>query len=270
MAGDESSVTRSVARYYDSYGWNSQSGAIGEDLTFRRFSPAFRAYSKASTARVLDAANGVTGSIVFVGSGDMPDNHVALANRFEAVTCLDISKAGLELSRAKLGDQVAYVAESIVDTSLPDNSFDFVFCAHVLYHISQDQQEAAVRQMIRLAKPGGRIVIVYANPNSPFRLPGRIAEQALALMGKSQKPEDSAALYYHDHPLRWFNRFKDGCALRLLPWEVVNSRFADSLIRSGFLAARFFALARWMERKVPDLAARLWHFPIIVLDKPRD
>jgi ubiquinone/menaquinone biosynthesis C-methylase UbiE len=69
-------------------------------------------------------------------------------------------------AKAKLGPTGEFVLGSILDLPLPDNHVDAVYCAHVIYHIDAAFQEKAVRELIRVTKPGGRVVIIYANPNS--------------------------------------------------------------------------------------------------------
>ncbi len=257
-----------VREYYEEEGWRLRGEVSGEDVNFRRFGAPFRAYSEISTARVIRAFEGHGGRILFVGPGDMPGSHMALAARFESVVCLDISKAGLDLSRRRLGDAAEYLCGSVVDADLAPESFDAVFCSHVLYHIDRDQQETAVRRMIAAVRPGGRIIIVYANPLSPFRIPGRLLEWAVTLIRRRQSGPEPLRLYYHAFPLRWWRRFSNACRVELAPWEVVVGRFADVLLRPEAAARLFFRAAGWLETNQPGLAARLWHFPMIILDKP--
>jgi ubiquinone/menaquinone biosynthesis C-methylase UbiE len=42
----------------------------------------------------------------------------------------------------------------------PDASFDVVFCTMVLHHLPAAMQIAAVREMRRVVRPGGRLVLV--------------------------------------------------------------------------------------------------------------
>jgi ubiquinone/menaquinone biosynthesis C-methylase UbiE len=154
----------------------------------------------------------------------LPDSHVAIARRFASTTCLDISAKGLELAKAKLGGNGEYVLGSILDVPAPDGRFDAVFCAHVIYHIDLELQETAVRELIRVTRPGGRVVVIYANPDS---LPGRLVElkgrtpmvwrlKRKELPGKPQVRE-RPPLYFFAHPLGWWQRFADGCAVELIP-----------------------------------------------------
>ncbi len=192
----------------------------------------------------------------------MPSTHIQLASQYQRVVCLDISQLALDIAQSKLGDSGEVLLQSIVDCDLPDGAADSVFSAHVVYHIDRDFLEKAIRQMLRLTKSGGRVVVIYANPRSVFTLPGELIRRI-----KGNKPQSTPQLYYHAHPLGWWNRFKDTASISLLPWEAIGSRMATSALKTPSLARGFFKAAESFERIAPGLAARLWHYPVIVLDK---
>jgi SAM-dependent methyltransferase len=264
------SVSESTAHFYDHYGWVDQgAGGSGEDQLFRRFRPAYAEYTARSADRTLALLAEGCGSLLIVGCGDMPESHVRIAAGFHQVTCMDISAAALGIAERKLGTAASYRRDSIVETALPDSLFDAAFCAHVIYHIDKDEQEAAVRQLLRVTRPGGRVVIVYANPRSPFTVPGAVMCEVKRRVGARRGGNVSGlpALYYHVHPLGWWRRFTVECNVAFIPWEVIGSRPARALLRGDRMAAAFFNAAAWFETKAPHAAVRLWQFPIVVLDK---
>jgi 2-polyprenyl-3-methyl-5-hydroxy-6-metoxy-1,4-benzoquinol methylase len=264
------SVSDGVAHFYDHYGWADQGGGgSGEDQLFRRFRPAHAEYTSRSADRTVALLAERCGSLLIAGCGDMPESHVRIAAGFHRVTCMDISAAALRIAERKLGTAASYRRESIVDTALQDSLFDAVFCAHVIYHIDEDEQEAAVRQLVRVTRPGGRIVIIYANPRSPFVIPGAIMRTIKRRIGARRGGYVSGppTLYYHGHPLRWWRRFTVECDVAFIPWEVIGSRPARALLWGDRMAAAFFNAAAWFETKAPHAAVRLWQVPIVVLDK---
>src|SRR5215213_7821968 len=155
-----------VRSFYDQFGWIEQGDGNGEDQLYRVFPQAYYdIYSPSSEERTRRLFDGRNGRLLIVGCGDLPQSHIAITQQFSTTTCMDISQRALAIARQKLGEPVECVLDSIVDTKLESNQFDAVFCAHVLYHIDAREQEQAVRQMVRLTKPGGRVVIIYANPS---------------------------------------------------------------------------------------------------------
>jgi len=259
---ESKSVSDTVAEFYDRYGWVDQGqGILGDHQSFRRFPPPYSDYSPKCMERTVALFSNKEGSLLIVGGGNMPDSHCRIAARFQQVTCLDISTVALDLAKQKLGNMASFRHESILETSLPSHSFDAVLCAHVVYHIDKDLQENAVRQMIRLAKSGGRIIIIYANPWSIFMLPGAILREIHRIV-KRPRP-----LYYYAYPLSWWKRFTTDCHLTLAPWEVIGGRQATALLRTKLLATEFFKCAAWFEKKAPRIAVKLWQYPIVILDK---
>ena len=267
MSDKTDATTDAVRQFYDEYGWVVDGEGSGEDKSFRGESEAFAAYARVSTRRVLDALGPARGSVLFVGGGDMPESHMAVARTFQRIVCLDLSMVGMEAARRKLGEAAEYVVGSILDADLGTGVFDVVYCAHVLYHINRENQEAAVRRMLKACKPGGRVVLVYANPWSPVRVVGRTAAALLGPLRKAPPPGAPAKLYYYDHPLGWWRRFSDEAKVGLAPWEAVAGRIATPVLRPRALAAGFVGAAIALEQAAPGLAVRLWQYPLIVLEK---
>ncbi len=58
----------------------------------------------------------------------------------------------------KGSDRVNFIEGSITDTGLPDNSFDFAFARLIFQHIPEPV--AAAKEIRRILKPGGKLVIV--------------------------------------------------------------------------------------------------------------
>ncbi len=255
-----------VKSFYDEFGWRADGEPSGEDALFRTFPPAYQDYKPLATERMLEAFKGRGGTLLIVGCGDMPEAHVRLALQFDKVICMDISRVALEVSEKKLGARGTYILGSIVDTDLGDEIVDAAYCAHVIYHIDQAQQEQAVRQMIRLTRRGGRVVYLYANPRSPFTLPGEVMRAVKRRLGRKASGA-TPELYYHAHTLGWWRRFADQCRVSLEPSEAIGSRPAMALLKSKAVGGAFFKGARWLQDAAPGLAVRLWQYPMVVLDR---
>ena len=264
-------VEQSVRSFYDTYGWAEvAAGQRGEDKTYRMFRKPYAAYDAACQDRTAALFPPVFDRLLIAGCGDMPDSHLAIARRARHVTCVDISQAAIDLARQRVtGPMEGHVA-SILELPFPDGTFDAVFCAHVLYHIAGEEHERAVRQMLRVTKPGGRVVVLYFNPASLLRAAsaavsrvGRLARKRARSAAGSAAP----ALYFFAHRLGWWQRFTDTAAVTVLPWQAASSKVERNLVWSDGLARLFYRAASGLERRFPAIATRLWVFPAIVLDK---
>jgi SAM-dependent methyltransferase len=256
-----SNVEDSVRSFYDTKGWSG-----GEDALFRQFRPAYRKYHAGTTERTIGCFAGKHGSLLIVGGGDLPQSHVSVATQFEQTACADISKAALDISQEKL-PKARKILGSICDLHEEASSqFDCIFAAHVIYHIDAQMQEKAVREMVRLVKPGGRIVILYSNPKSPIRFAAG-ALHRLRKMFTPKRAVEESGLYFSPHPLGWWQQFESDCKVSMLPWDVIGSYEERTLIWSDLMASAFYPAAGLVERAAPGLAVKLWQYPIVILDK---
>ena len=77
------------------------------------------------------------------------------------ITCLEIDPALLAQAQQelqdKVGERVRFVEGSVLETGLEANQFDFVYARLLLQHLSDPV--GAVREMFRVLKPGGKLVI---------------------------------------------------------------------------------------------------------------
>ncbi len=98
-------------------------------------------------------------------SGKILDNGCGLGTWLEAFSPYSKSRFGLEveLERAKQARLRASAVVQGIGEHLPfaDNSLDFVLSNEVIEHVEDDHQVLA--EMIRVTKPGGRVVIFCPN-----------------------------------------------------------------------------------------------------------
>ena len=72
---------------------------------------------------------------------------------------------GVEYLSADLGSPHAMVRMDLTATGVADDWFDLIYCSHVLEHVRDDR--AAMREMFRVLKPGGRALIMVPTAEGP-------------------------------------------------------------------------------------------------------
>lgn len=256
-------VEQSVREFYDERGWKGS-----EDRLFRQYGRAYQRYHTAADARTIGCFAGRNGSLLIAGGGDMPESHVSIATKFEKVSYIDISETALKIAQRKV-PKLEPKLGSICCAPFETSTFDAVFCAHVIYHIDAAEQEKAVRELIRICKPGGRVVILYKNPKSPIRYAAGAVDRLRKLAAPEYAIEKASGLYFSAHPLKWWRRFNDGSEISMRPWDIIGSTEERTLIPTNWLASTFYGIARGIERTIPGLAVKLWQYPIVILDKLR-
>ena len=79
-----------------------------------------------------------------------------------AITALDNEPAMLERSQrylqGKADGRLRFVQASVMDTGLPENSFDFVLARFLFQHLPDPV--GAAKEMLRVLKPGGKLALV--------------------------------------------------------------------------------------------------------------
>ncbi|MEE2033389.1 class I SAM-dependent methyltransferase [Rhodococcus chondri] len=106
--------------------------------------------------------------------------------------------------------------------ALPDSSFDVVTATFVMHHIPEGQREAALAQIFRVLRPGGRLMLADMDPLD------RVRAGAVRILGK-------IATHRHE------TATEDGSAAD--PFAATDVRnYADTLRRIGFEAVEFRAV----------------------------
>jgi SAM-dependent methyltransferase len=67
------------------------------------------------------------------------------------------SAKNLDYTTADMVSPIADLHFDIMQIPLPDNSYDWVICNHVLEHVENDIE--AMREVLRILKPGGRAIL---------------------------------------------------------------------------------------------------------------
>ena len=160
-------------------------------------------------ARVLDCAAG-TGAF-----------SLAAAKRAESVLCTDQSEAMLDRARkkaAKLGlDNISFAQRDITALSDPDGAFDAVIAANVLHLLPEP--EIAVRELWRVAAPGGRLIL-------PTFLQGKVG----AAYGAMIKIYQGVGFHYeYAFTLETYRVFLERLELGPVAVEVIDGKVPEGI-----------------------------------------
>jgi 2-polyprenyl-3-methyl-5-hydroxy-6-metoxy-1,4-benzoquinol methylase len=85
-----------------------------------------------------------------------------LAKTAKQVTCVDIDQSMLDQAQARISaSNVNFVRSNILDLQLPDGQVDVALASEILEHVPEI--EDAVKELMRVTRPGGRIIISLPN-----------------------------------------------------------------------------------------------------------
>lgn len=103
--------------------------------------------------------------VLEAGSGPAHDSLV-FAEEGAEVTGLDISESALRVGQReykKAGLELSVLTGDLAKIPAKDNSFDLVWNAGVLEHFEPGEDLAIVKEMARVTKPGGTVLIIVPN-----------------------------------------------------------------------------------------------------------
>jgi SAM-dependent methyltransferase len=147
-------------------------GTVHLDLHFETCRPEYEeALNRAGLRRgwhVLDAGCGSGAFLPLI------DQRVAPTGR---ITAMDLAPDNIEVVKERLAVSpvscpVELQVGSIADLPFPDNQFDAVWVANVLMYLSDRELEAAMRECLRVIRPGGVLAVKEADLTFPLLHPG--------------------------------------------------------------------------------------------------
>jgi ubiquinone/menaquinone biosynthesis C-methylase UbiE len=259
--------TAATQAYYEQEGWRPSPDGVPHDLRrwggneegpIRRHTHAVR---RLRVAEALAQA-GTPLRLLECGCGGNPALDLLPICRH--YTGLDFSREGLSRARERLsGWHVPFELAAADMCSLPfeDASFDAVYSSHALYHIAHPRgQAAALREMARVTRPGGVVVLIVANPR-PLLFAGNLLRRVIADvpgLGAAVNRIRRAPIPYNPRSVRWmrreleqFGRVRTTCYT--LPSVWFNQRVSEHRGAGRFV----WRVIDRLEREAPETSAPL-------------
>jgi SAM-dependent methyltransferase len=254
-------VEDQVREFYDEYGWRAEaSGRTADAELWEDLRPCAASYLSACRRKVRAFLPPSGERLLDAGSGPIQyPEYLEYSSGFAKRVCVDLSQRALDSAHAKLGDCGDYVRASVLDLPFPDDHFDAAVSLHTIYHVDRERQEDAVRELLRVSRPGAAVVLVYANPD-------RLAARLLRLARRTGRAA-SGPIYFFAYPLSWWQRFSDVARVEIRPWRFLNANESRALIPDNAIGVGLFRAVLAFERTCPTLATKLGCYPMVVLTK---
>lgn len=262
------SAEERVSGFYNTVGWVTE-GEVTEDAKrfedLREFS---QEYNCKTRMRVMKHIPESGDKMIDMASGPIQyREYVTYSENFNKRYCVDFSIDALNMAKEKIGDHGEYLHGNFLTLPIEDNYFDCAISLHTIYHIDKDQQEEAVRKLLRITRPGKPVIIVYSNPNTLWK------KAPFKWFVKSSKPapvtysEDVPTLYFHQHPNRWWKRFKDEARVKIYPWRAFGPATMRRVFPNNGFGKFMLKILYGMESIFPAFFANNFEYNMIVLTK---
>lgn len=274
--------TLETKEYYDQKGWTVlEDGHLTDNRLWRaREDGPLRIASRRLRVRRIREALAQVGdclNLLECGCGGNPE--LDLLDLCAHYTGADFSSTGLAVADQKLGPMgVPYrlVEGDVCSMPFPDEGFDAVYSAHMVYHIRDPNgQAAALREMLRVTKQGGIVVLVVANPR-PLLFPGRLIQRLIAdaplvgnaLYGLRSRLLTKPPIPFNPRPLGWMRRQLEPFGrVKIIGNELTSVWFNQHISEKAPLGRLAWKLLAWLEREHPAACAWLGNYAQITVRK---
>jgi SAM-dependent methyltransferase len=207
--------------------------------------------------------------------GRVLENGCGVGAYVEHLAALGGSVVGLEYDferasvAAKRSSRILNAASEMLP--FPSSTFDLILSHEVLEHVEDDR--AAVLEMIRVLKTGGRAVIFCPNRGYPFETHGIYWRGQYYFGNKlfvNYLPaawRDRLAPHVRVYTSHDLDRLVEGSSVRVIEQTVIFGAYDNIILRFGVLGKGLRAILQFLER-TPLRSLGLSHF--WVLEKNRD
>lgn len=268
---------KETREFYDAIGWKEQEGRSVDAVLFHsnERGPIRGSLHDLHLGRIRDAVGERTKPIRLLECGCGGNPAVEVIEFCDAYVGVDFSKTGLALAGKKL-EQVRKPARltgtDLCNLPFQDASFDVVYSAHVIYHITRpESQEAALREMVRVLKPGGVAVVISANPRPllwPLRLAKRLVADTPGIGRLADRLRPPPPLPYRPMTLEWVRRVAGGMGkVEIVSAGMASNWFNRRVREDRGLGRMLWSAIGWLERRHPHLAASLGSYVMITIRK---
>ncbi|MDA2936682.1 class I SAM-dependent methyltransferase [Acidobacteria bacterium AH-259-A15] len=199
----EDEVGQVVKRFYDSEWRRNEAGVLKAKVKHEDLSNLGQLYIKRNEARFVSLfkQEQEKDQNFFLDAGSGAQPRVEFGKNYSYHICLDFSLEGLIESRKLLGSRAICICGSILNMPIKDSVCDGVIASHVIYHIEKDLQVNAIQQLSRVLRPGSKLLILYANPNSLERL--LIKGLKKMMRRKETATSNESTFYYYAHSVNF-------------------------------------------------------------------
>jgi SAM-dependent methyltransferase len=150
----------------------------------------------------IDAVSPKPTDIVLDAGCGTGRNMSVLSPLVKEVVGFDYAERMVERARERVAleklPNVSVMTGDVTKLQYDDNSFDKVVCASVLQYLDDADCASALRELVRVCKPGGRLIIHLKNGWSLYGLSLKVLRPIARLFRKELKPEFYRSARWHE------------------------------------------------------------------------
>jgi len=265
--------SKRTKEFYDRIGWQQFDGSTYDNILFgdKELGSIRVELNKVHRSRIREfiSPSGSRVKLLECGCGGQPERD--LFDLCSSYTGVDFSDLGLEVAKSCLeeaGLEYQLQNADICALPFPDNSFDAVYCAHMLYHIDNPAaQETAVKEMLRVLRRNGKLVIVTANPRPllfPVRFATRLLDDTPIVNSMLRRLKKGSPLPYKPRKISWYRRvLKNTGQIDIVSGGLPSTWFNQSVSEHNGLGKILWRIIKHLDLNYPKMSSYLGNFVIV-------
>jgi ubiquinone/menaquinone biosynthesis C-methylase UbiE len=192
--------------YWKSF-WDEQARGAGSDYALnRRTSVRVARLEEESLKQFVEAVDPRPGDVVLDAGCGSGRNISILSPLVKEIVGMDYAehmlvRAGERVAQEKLNN-VKLMPGDVTRLQFPSNTFDKVVCASVLQYLDDEDCALALREMVRVCKSGGTLVMHIKNGASLYGVSLKLLRPVARLFGRQMKPEFYRSRRWHERTLQ--------------------------------------------------------------------
>jgi len=179
------------------------------------------------------------------------------------LTGLDIEFERLQTARARTRDLINAAGEAL---PFPGDTFNLVLSHEVLEHVEDDRK--AIAEIVRVLKPGGRLVLFCPNRGYPFETHGFYWRgqyhfgNVPLINYLPRRWRDRLAPHVNVYTRRELTRLFEGLPVKFVQQEIIFGAYDNIIARWPTLGKLLRGTLQWLE-KTPLRRLGLSHFWVV-------
>ncbi len=250
-----------IYKFYNSLGWkkNIKTNVYEDAKLFEDLRKNSKEYVSRCRKRILRYIPQKGKNILDFASGPIQyPEYLLYSKNFDKRHCLDFSKDAIKIAKKKINrNKGKFYCGDFFKIKLKKNYFDCIISLHTIYHINKNKQKLAIKQLIRTAKPGSPIIIVYSNPHT------LINRMKKFFISKKKKQK----IYFYCHNIEWWNQFENLAEISFFPWRSFSAKHQEIIFFDNYLGKICLRMLFKFEDFFKNFFVKNFQYYTIVLKK---
>lgn len=247
-----------VYKFYTTSGWKEKNNITKDAELHEDLRKNSENYVSNCRKRILKHIPNKGQHILDFASGPLQyKEYLEYSKNYKFRHCVDFSKSAIGSAKKKLKKKGKYYCENFFSIKFKKDFFDCILSMHTIYHIKKEKQKNAILKLLKIAKKGTPIIIVYSNPDTIISKIKKIFKYR----------NNKKILYFFNHSNDWWLQFEKFAKIKFYPWRSFSSRHQKIIFPNNLLGKIMFSILFFLEETFKDFFVNNFQYQIIVLKK---